>query len=295
MISFFKEKINIHSDNLQSAIAKKINNKSLSSKSLEKLVSIANTQYQFKNGESEFILRDTPCIANVNYEKVSRLIKDIKNIKSVKDDSFIKSRIYSWEVNAKELLKTNHEPKEEKKLLGKGSRGAVYKDGESVIKKTKNLTLNELFHEGNMCNEYNIKKGSFQNAATIVGNCIEMPFINGNTPNFQDTLIGVNYLFENGFFMGDANPSNFLKTPEGSVEPIDFGLVFKRDELECIDDEVKKNIISDYIKGGFRYIPSEIKKEYNSCIVKLDDILGKDSPTRKINIKALSKAGLQYP
>jgi hypothetical protein len=47
MISIFKEKINIHSDNLQSAINKKINNTSLSSKSLEKLVSIANTQYEF--------------------------------------------------------------------------------------------------------------------------------------------------------------------------------------------------------------------------------------------------------
>lgn len=35
--------------------------------------------------------------------------------------------------------------------------------------------------------------------------------------------------------MGDAKPSNFLKTPEGSVGPIDFGLVFKYDTLEYID------------------------------------------------------------
>lgn len=291
MIIFFKEKINIHTDNLQSAIAKKTNNTSLSGKSLEKLVSIANTQYEFKNGEADFIIRGIPCSTNVNYKKVSKLITKIKTIKPVKDDSFINSQIHSWEVNAKELLKTNHNPDEAKQLLGKGSRGAVYKNGETVLKKTKNLTPNEIFHEANMCNEYNIAKGSFQNVATIVDNGIEMPFVNGKTPNFQDTLTGVNYLFKKGFFIGDAKPSNFLKTPEGSVEPIDFGLVFKYDTLESIDDEVKKNIISNYIKGGFRYIPNEIKKEYHSCIVKLDDILGKDSPTRNINIKILSKAG----
>jgi len=292
MISFFKEKINIHSDNLQSAIVKKTNNKSLSSKSLEKLVSIANTQYDFRNGEAEFIIKGIPCNTDVNYEKVSRLIKDIKNIEPVKDGSFIKSQIYLWGINAKKLLEINFEPKKEKQLLGKGSRGTVYKDGEYILKKTKSLTLNEIFHEANMCNEYNSKKRSFQNPATIVDKCIEMPFINGKIPNFQDTLIGVNHLFENGFFMGDAKPSNFLKTPEGNVEPVDFGLVFKYEQLECLDKEVKKNIVADYIKGGFRYIPSEIKKEYNSCIVKLDDILGKDSPTRKINIKVLSKSGI---
>ncbi|POT55290.1 hypothetical protein C3432_23690 [Citrobacter amalonaticus] len=291
MISFFKDKINIHSDNLQSAIVKKTNNKSLSGKSLEKLVSVANTQYKFKNGEADFILRDTPCITGANYEKVSRLIKDIKNIKPVKNDSFIQSKISSWEANAKELLKNNCEPKIEKQLLGKGSRGTVYKDGEFILKKTKNSTLNEVFHEANMCNEYNIKEGGFQNTATIVDNCIKMPFINGEVPDTQDTLIGVNNLFKNGFLMGDAKPSNFLKTPDGSVQPVDFGLVFKRNELESIDVEVKKNIVSDYIKGGFRYIPGEIKKEYHSCIEKLDYILGKDSPMRKINTKALSKAG----
>lgn len=291
MISFFKEKINIHTDNLQSAIAKKTNNTSLSGKSLEKLVSIANTQHAFKNGEADIIIKGIPCSTNVNYEKVSNLITEIKSIKIAKDDSFINSRIHSWEVNAKELLKINHTPKETKQLLGKGSRGNVYKDGENVLKKTKNLTPNEIFHEANMCNEYNITKGRFQNAATIVDNCIGMPFINGKTPNFQDTLTGVNHLFKKGFFMGDAKPSNFLKTPEGSVEPIDFGLVFKQDTLESIDNEVKKNIVSDYIKGGCRYIPKEIKKEYHSCIVKLDDILGKDSPTRKMNIKMLLQAG----
>lgn len=292
MISFFKEKINIHTDNLQSAIAKKTYNTSLSDKSLEKLVSIANTHYEFKNGETDFIIIGIPCSTNVNYEKVSNLITEIKSVKPVKDNSFINSQIRSWGVNAKELLKINYNPDVVKQLLGKGARGAVYKDGETVLKKTKNLTPNEIFHEANMCNEYNIAKGSFQNAATIVDNGIKMPFVNGQVPSFQDTLTGVDHLFKKGFFMGDAKSSNFLKTPEGSVEPIDFGLVFKHDTLESIDDEVKKNIISDYIKGGFRYIPNDIKKEYHSCIVKLDNILGKDSPTRKINVKMLSKAGI---
>ncbi|EOS96719.1 hypothetical protein LU631_16145 [Erwinia tracheiphila] len=133
------------------------------------------------------------------------------------------------------MLKINYNPDEVKQLLGKGSRGTVYKEGETVLKKTKNLTPNEIFHEANMCDEYNITKRSFQNAATIVDNCIKMPFVNGETPSFQDTLTGVNHLFKKGFFMGDAKPSNFLKTPEGSAGPIDFGLVFKYDTLEYID------------------------------------------------------------
>lgn len=49
-----------------------------------------------------------------------------------------------------------------------------------------------------------------------------MPFINGKAPNFEDTLLGVSDLFNKGFFIGDPKPANFLKTPEGSVEPVDF-------------------------------------------------------------------------
>lgn len=291
MISFFKEKIDIHSDNLQSAIVKKLNNTSLSSKSLEKLIKIANSQYEFKNGEAKSIFCDRPFTNHANTENVSNLIKDIKSIKSINSGSFINSTLTSWEANANKLLEKNNESKEREPLLGKGSRGAVYKNGEFILKKTKNLTPHEISHEANMCNEYNLKKGSLQNAATIVDNCIQMPFISGKTPDFQDTLHGVNHLFKEGFMMGDAKPSNFLKTLKGSVEPVDFGLVFKHDQLESIDTEVKKNIITDYIKGGFRYIPGEIKKEYMSCLKKLDDTLGKESPTRKMNTKALSKAG----
>lgn len=116
MISFFKEKINIHTDNLQSAIAKKANNTSLSGKSLEKLVSIANTQYEFKDGEADFIIRGIPCSTNVNYEKVSNLITEIKSVKPVKDNSFINSQIHSWKVNAKGLLKTNYNPDKVKQM-----------------------------------------------------------------------------------------------------------------------------------------------------------------------------------
>ncbi|AXF76027.1 hypothetical protein LU604_11095 [Erwinia tracheiphila] len=90
MISFFKEKINIHTDNLQSVIAKKTNNTSLSGKLLDKLVSIANTQYEFKNGEADFIIKGTLCSTNVNYKKVSKLITKIKSFKPVKDDSILK-------------------------------------------------------------------------------------------------------------------------------------------------------------------------------------------------------------
>jgi len=137
-----------------------------------------------------------------------------------------------------------------------------------------------------------MKKWSSQNAATIMDNSIIMPFVNGNVPNYEGTLMGVNHLFKEGFLIGDAKPSNFLKTVEGRVEPVDFGLVFKYDQLECIDDEVKKNIITDYIGGGFRHVPDEIKNEYNACMKKLINLLGNNSPTRRMNRKILSKVGL---
>ncbi|AXF76026.1 hypothetical protein ACFFW8_16850 [Erwinia tracheiphila] len=107
------------------------------------------------------------------------------------------------------MLKINYNPDEVKQLLGKGSRGTVYKEGETVLKKTKDLTPNEIFHEANMCDEYNITKRSFQNAATIVDNCIKMPFVNGETPSFQDTLTGVNHLFKKDFLWVTQNHLTF--------------------------------------------------------------------------------------
>lgn len=121
MISFFKRRINIHTDNLQRCIVKKTNNSSLSGKSLEKLVSIANTQYGFKNGEADFIFRGIPCSTNGNYEKVSKLITEIKSVKPVKEYSFINSRIHSWEVKAKELLKMDYNPEAGEQLCVKQS------------------------------------------------------------------------------------------------------------------------------------------------------------------------------
>lgn len=119
-----------------------------------------------------------------------------------------------------------------------------------------------------------------------------MPFLNGKTPNFSETLTGVKDLYSMGFLMGDAKPENFLKLENGDVVPIDFGLVFILDKLETIDNDLKKKIISDYIKGGFRYVPEELKTEYISCFKKLSDLLGKDSPTRNMNIKKLLRTGL---
>lgn len=292
MISIFKEKINAHSDSLQSAIAKKSSNKSLSSKSLIKLEKLINIQYAFQSCEAKSIFGSVSIITNANLEGVSRFIKDVKNIKSFENNSFINYRIALWESNAKKLLALNSKPKEKQRLLGNWARGTVYKEGSSIVKETQNLTPNEIFHEANMCNEYNLKKGRSQKSAVIAGNIITMPFIKGEIPNPQETLMGVNQLFEDGFLMGDAKPSNFLKTKKDTVEPIDFGLVFMRNELELIDKKVKKNILTDYIKGGYRSIPDNIKAEYSLCIKKIVDLLGKESPTRKMNTKILSKAGL---
>lgn len=109
MIFFMKNRINVRTDSLQSAIIKKIKNKSLSNKTLGKLVQIANTQYELKNGEAAYIFKNINHVTDVNYEKVSRLIKDIKgikNIKSAKNNFSTKYDLFTWKLNAKELLTT---------------------------------------------------------------------------------------------------------------------------------------------------------------------------------------------
>jgi len=66
MISLFKEKISVRSDDLQSAIAKKSSNTSLSNKTLDKLESIINAKYNFNNGEAKLIFGSDLCISDVN-------------------------------------------------------------------------------------------------------------------------------------------------------------------------------------------------------------------------------------
>lgn len=289
---FSKVKINIGADSFQSAIVKKSDNKTLSNKSLEKLARIVNRQYKFNAGEANHIFGRGVCEKNINYEGVRKFINEINKITSMKDDSFIKTQIVFWKQNAGNLLAKNNVPKPNRVKIGEGARGYVYRDGDFIIKKMKSQASDQITHEANMCNEYNKNRGVSELLAMIVDkNNIKMPFVSGEIPSLSDTQIGIKELYRVGFLMGDAKPSNFLKTESGDIIPIDFGLVFMSDKLEEIDTEVKKEIIYDYIKGGYRYVPDEVKKEYISCLTELDKSLGKESPMRQFNIDKLFKAG----
>lgn len=162
MISLKKTKINVRIDCLQSAIQKKSNNKTLSSKSLSKIITIANVQYNFKNDEAKSIFLDRSPVKKINNEGVSKLMEDIESIEKINDNSFISTQIKAWKNNAKILLPKNATPKEKRQQIGKGTRGHVYRDCNFVLKKIKNPTKNEISHEADMCNQYNKKKGELK-------------------------------------------------------------------------------------------------------------------------------------
>lgn len=173
--------------------------------------------------------------------------------------------------------------------------GVVYKDGCDFVIKETTMSNGMIAHEANMCNEYNLKSGGTGNIATVTGNHIRMPFLSGKEPSEENVIDGVKALYDKGFMIADACPSNFLRCQSGEIVPIDFGLVFKRDELDSIDSQVKIEIVRDYIKGGCEYIPSELKTEYISCISKLYQCLGDQSSSIDVNVRELRKAGLLSP
>lgn len=92
-----------------------------------------------------------------------------------------------------------------------------------------------------------------------------------------------------GFMIGDAKSNNFVVDEQGSVHPIDFGLVFQRSDIENIASDIAAEIVSDYVNGGYGLIPDEYKAEYSRCINELESkckVLG------KINVRDIIKAGL---
>lgn len=290
MISIFKSRINVNHDSLQMAIQKKINNNALSNKSINKIIKIANTQYSLKSGEAEYIFLNKNNMQITSQEFVTKLINNFKGIRTNNASDFMSAQIKSWEKKASQaLLPVQQE------LIGKGSRGEIYKDGSDfIIKKLLTTSNEEIAHEANMCNAYNLMRGETTNVATITGGCIRMPFLSGGKPSFQDVFDGVEILYQMGFMIADARPSNFLKREGGEVIPIDFGLIFKRDELDNINSSIKKEIVHDYVKGGYEYIPSNLIEEYTSCIKKLDISLADESQLGQMKVKELMNAGLLY-
>ncbi|MBV7405862.1 hypothetical protein [Enterobacter sp. ENT03] len=298
MFTINRSRINVNTDTLQSAIHKKEHNAALSEKSFNKLIKIANTHYKFNNGEAGFIFGKSVCGKNINYEGVSRLVDTLKKVTSLKSESFINNQIGLWQNNAEKLLIKNEAigsskalTDSSKALIGSGARGVVYRDGDYVIKEMKFFDPHKAQHEVTLCNEYNKKTGGSELVATMIDGGIKMPFLHGTRPGFSETLAGVKEMYNQGFFIADPKPDNFLKTAKGNVVPVDFGLVFSKNNLEDLSHELKKEIVYDYIKGGYRHVPDDLKPEYVRVINSFDLSLGKDSPMRKTNIKALTRAG----
>lgn len=288
MISIMKGRINVKFDSLQTAIEKKFNNNALSNKSIGKIINIANTQFNLKNGEAEYIFSNIQTKKIPSQESLKKLVNSLNKISTNKASDFMSVQLKLWHANANQALTPV-----EKEFIGKGSRGKVYRDGDDfIIKKLPAASIAEIEHEANMCNAYNLKKGKVTSVATVKENTIRMPFISGLKVTSHDIFNGVQTLHQMGFMIADACPSNFIKSLGGEVIPIDFGLMFKRNELDSIDLNIKKEIVQDYIKGGYKYIPKELINEYRSCITELDNSLGNESPLRNMNVKALIKAGL---
>ncbi|NVZ62464.1 hypothetical protein HX867_10255 [Pseudomonas gingeri] len=176
-------------------------------------------------------------------------------------------------------------------LIGQGSRGRVYRSGDRVIKEVTPFDPQVARHEVDMCNRY-WQTANESAAATRVGNCIRMPFVQGTLPDSSETRQGVKSLYDRGLMMGDAHPSNFIKTEKGDIVPVDFGLVFPKDGIEQLHKDVGIEILRDYAKGGFAFIPDAIKPVYIARLQDLDHFLDERSPTKLMNIKVLSKSGL---
>lgn len=100
-------KIDIHQDDITSAIEKKLDNKSLSSKTLDKLISISNSRYTFKSDEARFIFRCEGSIHKIDTTSVLKLLVAIRGITPKSDTDFMATQLQTWENNALKLLSMN--------------------------------------------------------------------------------------------------------------------------------------------------------------------------------------------
>ncbi|MCS6232534.1 hypothetical protein G3488_16910 [Shewanella baltica] len=175
-------------------------------------------------------------------------------------------------------------------FLGKGSRGNVYRDGNNVIKEVSGASKDQIAHELNTCNEWYKQGGSSYSEARLLGeHHLQMPFKEGQSPTNEQVKAAISDMHSKGFMIGDAKSNNFVVDEQGTVHPIDFGLVFQRSDMDNIASDIAAEIVSDYVKGGYRLIPSEHKAEYSRCIRELDSkckVLG------TINVRDQSRAGL---
>ncbi|UJB31007.1 hypothetical protein [Chromobacterium sp. Beijing] len=172
-----------------------------------------------------------------------------------------------------------------------GSRGRVQQAGDMVVKSFKAMDKGAVAHELAMCNSHLKASQRALPEARMQGDTLAMPFIAGSTPTTEEVKGAVGDLFRLGFMMGDPSSANFVKTEGGKVVPVDFGLMFKTGERGAVCRSVMSEIVHDYVKGGYRFVPEPLKGDYLAAMREFDQVLGKDSPARNVNVKKLQMAG----
>lgn len=271
----------------------------------KKISTIKNTPHPNKSfGTGNPKIRKSHTQPPMNTSKdnqISGSVASIKNPGTEKADALTNTQALTAptaEVAAQQV-KNDHEVME---FIGLGSRGKVYRNGDTVTKivKPKNSSIEshlstqkQLRHEVAMCNKYwQQKNGSLP--ATLKGNQITMPFIEGAPPELAEISGAIQDLHAKGFMMADAARLNFIKSKNGEIVPVDFGLLFMDNDIKNLDKQVKIEIVHDFIKGGYKYIPAELKPQYTACIQGLDKSLMESSPANTMNTHVLSHAGLLY-
>lgn len=174
--------------------------------------------------------------------------------------------------------------------LGGGSRGRVVQVGDQVVKSFRLPDQAAIEHELAMCNAY-LQATQGRSTAFLQGGTLVMPYVHGEAPTAEEVMQAVRELFAMGFMMGDPAPANFVKMADQRVVPVDFGLMFKLEGGGSLGRGIKAEIVHDYIQGGYRCVPESQRADYAKVIKEFDVELGRDSPTRNFNVKALKRAG----
>ena len=304
-------------DSLEQALAKKADNRSISSVTRQKLVSTANTHAQLPKAAGAYIFQSKGLVDAQRPPFSPTAIIDVRQtiqhaLSRVTNEN-VRTTYGTWIKNCNHLLKTPAATQqfvartqsasasilrpvsttaERAPFIGEGSRGRVTQVGDRVIKTFRTFDPQAIKHELTQCNAYLSATGSAANKAFMDGRTLNMPYIEGETPSVQQTKGAMQELFELGFMMGDPKPDNFKKTPDGHVVPVDFGLMFRRQDAENIPPQVMSEIVHDYAKGGFKCIPAALQTHYRDTICAIDAQLGSQGQLGRMNIPLLKRAGL---
>lgn len=312
----FSTRINPTHDSLEQALAKKVDNHSISDVTEDKLVSIAHSQNNLSKAAGAYIFQ-SQATAEAKYTPIPPItINDVRHsieqaLPHVTHDK-VKTTYQRWIKNCDSLLRaqlelshpTTRKPSgaptpalaspspAAKPDIEMGSRGQVEQRGDRAIKSLFDVSPEVLHHELAACNAYLEATGSPAPKAFSEGGKLNMPYIEGETPTHREVMSAVQELFNLGFMMADPAPQNFKKTAEGKIVPVDFGLIFKRDATNNIAAPVMREIVHDYAKGGFRGVPDALSADYRDVITAMDDQLGNQGQLGRMNVKQLRRAGL---